>query len=333
MSTEAFNTMRKNLVESVTGSALDWLAYMGADAALAAIPDTNPPRYVVAGTLADIVKLLPATETIHPPLTAPAPLTDELIQRFASWIMINRPKHHIDHACARCVPHGDMVIDGFNCTYHEAVDIVGGIMPAAAKAAPAAPVQTSTLVPKWAGYFHSYQDWVNKAQSRLASPDHRRAICVDAKGRRCAIGKDFMLARDEGAFPVRYFWECELAVPVQAEQAQAEPVAWMDPSAGCVMDAFLWQKDATNPQYHVPVYAAPVAAVSAQAEQAAAVRAAYEKAALACENERVEDACHASDSTYNSAITHCAAAIRALRAQSTATSNDTGALGDTGGEK
>jgi hypothetical protein len=79
MSTEAFNTMRKNLVESVTGSALDWLAYMGTDAALAAIPDTNPPRYVVAGTLADIVKLLPATEAFTvPPLTAPAPLTDEL---------------------------------------------------------------------------------------------------------------------------------------------------------------------------------------------------------------------------------------------------------------
>jgi hypothetical protein len=78
MSTEAFNTMRKNLVESVTGSALDWLAYMGTDAALAAVPDTTPPRYVVAGTLADIVKLLLAAEAIHPPLTAPAPLTDEL---------------------------------------------------------------------------------------------------------------------------------------------------------------------------------------------------------------------------------------------------------------
>ena len=77
MSTEAFNTMRKELAESVTLSALDWLAYMGTSAALAAIPDTNPPRYVVAGTLADIVKLLPAESSV-PPLTAPAPLTDEL---------------------------------------------------------------------------------------------------------------------------------------------------------------------------------------------------------------------------------------------------------------
>lgn len=37
-------------------------------------------------------------------------------------------------------------------------------------------------------------------------------------------------------------------------EAPAEPIAWMDPSAGCVMDAFLWQKDPSNPQYSVPVY-------------------------------------------------------------------------------
>jgi hypothetical protein len=32
------------------------------------------------------------------------------------------------------------------------------------------------------------------------------AFCVDAQGRRCNVGKDFMRARDEGTFPVRYFW-------------------------------------------------------------------------------------------------------------------------------
>ena len=61
--------------------------------------------------------------------------------------------------------------------------------------------------PQWAGEFKSFADWVNRAQRALASPSHLPAICVDAKGRRCTIGKDFMLARDEGAFPVRYFWE------------------------------------------------------------------------------------------------------------------------------
>lgn len=47
---------------------------------------------------------------------------------------------------------------------------------------------------------------------------------------------------------------------VLACQSQAAPVAWMDPSAGCVMDAFLWQEDPANPQYSQPVYlAAPIA--------------------------------------------------------------------------
>lgn len=43
-----------------------------------------------------------------------------------------------------------------------------------------------------------------------------------------------------------------------AQVVQGEPVAWMDPNEGCVMDAFLWQKDAANPRYMVPVFAAPV---------------------------------------------------------------------------
>ncbi|MGO4338976.1 hypothetical protein AB4037_29080 [Labrys sp. KB_33_2] len=30
-------------------------------------------------------------------------------------------------------------------------------------------------------------------------------ICIDAQGRRCNVGKDFARARDEGAFPIRYF--------------------------------------------------------------------------------------------------------------------------------
>lgn len=82
------------------------------------------------------------------------------------------------------------------------------------------------LVPKWAGEFSSHQDWVNRAQRVLAVPSHKPgAICVDAKGRRCFIGADMARARDEGAFPVRYFWECEFAAapsaPAVAQQAPA----------------------------------------------------------------------------------------------------------------
>lgn len=67
--------------------------------------------------------------------------------------------------------------------------------------------------------FSSFDDWVATAQRKLAfrdmtkapfkyvtPPDDERAICYDTKGRRCFVGRDFMRARDEGAFPVHYIW-------------------------------------------------------------------------------------------------------------------------------
>lgn len=70
------------------------------------------------------------------------------------------------------------------------------------------------LMPAWAGEFRDFDDWVNFATARLVDAIGSQgqdvpAICVDALGRRCAIGADFQRARDEDAFPVRYFWECK----------------------------------------------------------------------------------------------------------------------------
>lgn len=45
--------------------------------------------------------------------------------------------------------------------------------------------------------FSTFREWVNKAPTRVNG-----GICLDAAGRRCRIGADFMRARDEGAFPV-----------------------------------------------------------------------------------------------------------------------------------
>ena len=72
----------------------------------------------------------------------------------------------------------------------------------------------TNLVPMFAGEFRSFEDWVSFATARLTgcldSNGHEiSAICVDALGRRCANGRDMAQARDENAFPVRYFWECE----------------------------------------------------------------------------------------------------------------------------
>lgn len=68
--------------------------------------------------------------------------------------------------------------------------------------------------PAWAGQFDTFDDWVWSATQKIG---RRRgsvnqelpAFCVDTKGRRCHVGADFMLARDENAFPIRYFWDFE----------------------------------------------------------------------------------------------------------------------------
>lgn len=53
------------------------------------------------------------------------------------------------------------------------------------------------------GQFSSFQEWVNKATSWIGGTN---PLCADAMGRRCRIGADFMRARDEGAYPVRFWY-------------------------------------------------------------------------------------------------------------------------------
>lgn len=72
------------------------------------------------------------------------------------------------------------------------------------------PTPLINFVPEWLGQFDTFDDWVNHAHRALTDltgnfGEEIKAVCVDAKGRRCNIGGDFMRARDEGAFPVRYF--------------------------------------------------------------------------------------------------------------------------------
>lgn len=112
------------------------------------------------------------------------------------------------------------------------------------------------LVPKWAGQFDTHQQWVNKAASWLRSPDWNRPVCVDSLGRRMAIGMDMAKARDEGTFPVRYFWECELtSVPARAADAPSEPsekfgllrIADNGKSVTVVADERFWSGDCSIP--------------------------------------------------------------------------------------
>lgn len=82
--------------------------------------------------------------------------------------------------------------------------------------------------------FDTFHEWVNKGRSwltrrqRLDSSGHpyNRAVCFDTKGRLVECGGDFMRARDEGAFPVRWLWPDQIAAigvlhPLPAEEASA----------------------------------------------------------------------------------------------------------------
>lgn len=53
--------------------------------------------------------------------------------------------------------------------------------------------------------FTSFEQWCNKATSwfQTCGVTPEKLICIDAKGRICRVGSDWMRARDEGAFPVR----------------------------------------------------------------------------------------------------------------------------------
>jgi hypothetical protein len=66
------------------------------------------------------------------------------------------------------------------------------------------PEQRDTVLErKEDGEFRSYEEW-----ARLGPlPPFRSAVFTDARGRRCLTHKDFLRAREEGAFPVGYHWE------------------------------------------------------------------------------------------------------------------------------
>ena len=79
MSNREFTATRTMLANGFATAGAELLDYMGTAAALAAIPNTEPPRYVVAGTLAMIAKVLPSADV----QAAATVLTDERIDEIA----------------------------------------------------------------------------------------------------------------------------------------------------------------------------------------------------------------------------------------------------------
>lgn len=124
-------------------------------------------------------------------LTAELELNSSIYEGFSAAIMVKGQPRTV----ALCREYGD------------AVQLMAVIENAKTAVAP-------PPTPRWEGQFDNFQQWVNRASTWLtgrqgSTGESLGAICIDAKGRRCNIGKDFMRARDEDAFPVRFFWDCE----------------------------------------------------------------------------------------------------------------------------
>ena len=88
----------------------------------------------------------------------------------------------------------------------------------------------SHLEPVIIGQFDTFNDWVNFAPQALTGIMDKRgrelkAICIDDIGRRCNVGEDFMRARDENTFPVRYFTEMTERALVDIPKPDIEVVA------------------------------------------------------------------------------------------------------------
>ena len=52
--------------------------------------------------------------------------------------------------------------------------------------------------------FNKFSDWVNGAGSlfEIAELKDRDVLCVDARGRICLTGREFIRARDDNSFPI-----------------------------------------------------------------------------------------------------------------------------------
>lgn len=98
--TQEFTATRTMLANTMATAGAELLQYMKTAGALAAIPNTEPQQYVVAGTLEIIGKLLPA---VAPAAQAQAELTDERIKEIIAANFADDTCTEDDLAFARAI--------------------------------------------------------------------------------------------------------------------------------------------------------------------------------------------------------------------------------------
>jgi hypothetical protein len=73
--------------------------------------------------------------------------------------------------------------------------------------APATSSKIEVIVGRFEFEYTSFEQWVSKAWSWFGNARLRgdQVLCVDAAGRVCLTGREFMRARDEGTFPIKVY--------------------------------------------------------------------------------------------------------------------------------
>jgi hypothetical protein len=71
------------------------------------------------------------------------------------------------------------------------------------------------------GEFSTFRDWIRRAPDAIGGMN---ALCADAQGRACRNGRDFVRARDEKTFPVRYWF---------GEGRQSTAKQWIEVEVRC----------------------------------------------------------------------------------------------------
>jgi hypothetical protein len=117
--------------------------------------------------------------------------------------------------------------------------------------------------------FDTYAQWVNKAPSWLGRRGpHEKAVCLDTRNRLCAVGADFMRARDEEAFPVRWLWPEDVAALATTQASECcvprsgEPsfvLLGRDPQAPDLVEKWAADREAANPGEAKPTMARAIA--------------------------------------------------------------------------
>jgi hypothetical protein len=118
--------------------------------------------------------------------------------------------------------------------------------------------------------FDNFAQWFDEGPSWLGRRGPTgMAVCLDARNRLCVANADFMRARDQKTFPVRWLWPEDVAALAAAQASECcvprrnEPsfvLLGRDPQAPDLVERWAADREAANPGEAKPTMARAIAA-------------------------------------------------------------------------